>query len=79
MLLAAPNVSEGRDLASVEAMGIEFARGAALLDTHSDPTHNRSVLSLSGERGALAGALLNGTLAAAEAIDMRRHSGAQPG
>jgi glutamate formiminotransferase / 5-formyltetrahydrofolate cyclo-ligase len=78
MLLAAPNVSEGRDLASVEAIGIELARGAALLDTQSDPTHNRSVFSLSGERGSLAGALLNGTLAAVEAIDMRRHSGAHP-
>ena len=78
MLLAAPNVSEGRDLASIEAMGIEFARGAALLDSHSDPTHNRSVFTLSGERGSLAGALLNGTLAALESIDMRRHSGAHP-
>jgi glutamate formiminotransferase / 5-formyltetrahydrofolate cyclo-ligase len=78
MLLAVPNVSEARDLASVEAIGIEFARGAGLLDVHSDPTHNRSVFTLSGERRSLARALLNGALAAVEAIDMRRHSGAHP-
>ena len=78
MLLAVPNVSEGRDLARVEAMGIEFARGAALLDVHFDPTHNRSVFTLSGERGSLARALVSGALAAVESIDMRRHSGAHP-
>jgi glutamate formiminotransferase / 5-formyltetrahydrofolate cyclo-ligase len=78
MLLAVPNVSEGRDLASIEAIGIEFARGAALLDVHSDPTHNRSVFTLSGERHTLGRALLNGALAAIEAIDMRRHGGAHP-
>jgi glutamate formiminotransferase len=36
------------------------------------------VFTLSGERRSLAAALLNGALAAVEAIDMRRHLGAHP-
>jgi glutamate formiminotransferase / 5-formyltetrahydrofolate cyclo-ligase len=78
MLLAVPNVSEGRDVATVEAIGIAFARGAGLLDVHSDPTHNRSVFTLSGEPGSLGSALASGAAAAIEGIDMRRQSGAHP-
>lgn len=40
------NVSEGRHLALVEAIGA--AAGAALLDVHSDADHNRSVFTLAG-------------------------------
>ncbi len=78
MLLAVPNFSEGRDGARIEAISTAFATGAALLDTHSDPVHNRTVLTLSGPPDSLAGALANGARACAEAIDMRRHEGAHP-
>ena len=78
MLLAVPNFSEGRDLAKVEALESDFARGVALLDVHSDAVHNRSVITLAGRPGALADALVAGAVAAAEAIDMRRHAGAHP-
>jgi glutamate formiminotransferase len=77
-LLAVPNVSEGRDLARVEALESDFAHGVALLDVHSDPVHNRSVFTLVGGPGALADALIAGAVAAAEAIDMRGHVGAHP-
>jgi glutamate formiminotransferase / 5-formyltetrahydrofolate cyclo-ligase len=78
LLLAVPNVSEGRDRARIERLGAAFARGASLLDTHSDPVHNRTVLTLAGERGALAEALAEGARACIEEIDMRHHDGAHP-
>jgi glutamate formiminotransferase / 5-formyltetrahydrofolate cyclo-ligase len=78
VLLAVPNFSEGRDGGRIEAISTAFATGAALLDTHSDPVHNRTVLTLSGPTDSLAGALANGARACAEAIDMRRHEGAHP-
>ena len=47
MLLAVPNVSEGRDAVAVAEIADAFAAGgAALLDVHSDPDHNRSVVLL---------------------------------
>ena len=60
MLLAVPNFSEGRDAARIEAISTAFATGAALLDTHSDPVHNRTVLTLSGPPDSLAGPLATG-------------------
>jgi glutamate formiminotransferase len=74
-----PNVSEGRDAATVERIAEAFASaGATRLDTSSDADHHRSVLTLAGTpeevvRGALAGAK-----AALEAIDLTRHQGAHP-
>jgi glutamate formiminotransferase / 5-formyltetrahydrofolate cyclo-ligase len=78
VLLAVPNFSEGRDGARIEAISTAFATGAALLDTHSDPVHNRTVLTLSGLPDSLAEALANGARACVESIDMRRHEGAHP-
>jgi glutamate formiminotransferase / 5-formyltetrahydrofolate cyclo-ligase len=77
VLLAVPNVSEGRDPATIARIQAAL-EGPALLDVHSDPTHNRSVFTLAGERGAMADGLLAGARAAAEAIDMRTHQGAHP-
>jgi glutamate formiminotransferase / 5-formyltetrahydrofolate cyclo-ligase len=78
VLLAVPNFSEGRDRARVESISTAFATGAALLDTHSDDVHNRTVLTLSGPEGSLAPALVNGARACVEEIDMRLHDGAHP-
>ena len=78
MLLAVPNVSEGRDSRRVSRIEAAFATGAALLDTHRDAVHNRSVITLAGDPGTLAQALLNGARATIEEIDMRRHQGAHP-
>jgi glutamate formiminotransferase / 5-formyltetrahydrofolate cyclo-ligase len=77
VLLAVPNVSEGRDEARIHAIEIAFGP-EALLDVHSDPAHNRTVLTLRGEPDELAGALLNGARATVELIDLRRHRGAHP-
>ncbi|MGH2991397.1 MAG: glutamate formimidoyltransferase [Solirubrobacterales bacterium] len=78
MLLAVPNVSEGRDRDAIAAIQAALEAGPALLDVHSDPTHNRSVFTLAGEPDALADALLAGARAAMTSIDMRAHQGAHP-
>jgi glutamate formiminotransferase len=78
VLLAVPNFSDGRDPSAIEAISAAFATGAALLDSHSDSVHNRTVLTLSGPEGSLAGALTNGARACVERVDMRRHAGAHP-
>jgi glutamate formiminotransferase len=78
MLLAVPNISEGRDPARVQTISAAFATGAALLDTHSDPVHNRTVLTLSGVPGELSGALANGARGCAEQIDLAHHEGEHP-
>jgi glutamate formiminotransferase / 5-formyltetrahydrofolate cyclo-ligase len=78
-LLAVPNVSEGRDRARIEAIAAAFDSGAArLLDVHSDPDHNRSVFTLAGEPGQLAGAILAGAREALNRIDLRHHDGVHP-
>lgn len=77
MLLAVPNVSEGRDTDRIEALGGSFG-SARLLDVHSDPDHNRTVFTVAGEQGALAAALVEGARAAIEAIDLTRHAGVHP-
>ncbi len=77
MLLAVPNFSEGRDLARIGAISEAFAAGAALLDAHSDPVHNRTVLSLASP-DSLTEALLGGASSCVETIDMRAHQGAHP-
>jgi glutamate formiminotransferase len=78
VLLAAPNFSEGRERSAIEAVSAAFATGAAVLDSHSDAVHNRTVLTLSGPEGSLAAALTSGARACVEHIDMRRHEGAHP-
>lgn len=78
-LLAAPNVSEGRDLEVVSAIGRAFEQaGARLLDTHVDTDHNRSVFTLSAVPGELASALLAGGAEAVRRVDMRAHEGVHP-
>ncbi len=80
MLLAVPNISEGRDDATIDAVGVALADAPAvrLLDVHRDPDHNRSVFTLAGEPGTLAPALLAGARAAVERIDLTAHEGVHP-
>lgn len=78
LLLAVPNVSEGRDGARIAALESAFARPAALLDRHTDGDHNRTVFTLAGAPDALLRALAAGAAAAVDSIDMRAHEGAHP-
>jgi len=71
LLLAVPNVSEGRDASVVQAIGRAFATGGArLLDVHSDPDHHRSVYTLAGPSSALSDALMAGAGEAVSRIDV---------
>jgi glutamate formiminotransferase len=76
VLLAIPNVSEGRDARAIQAIGAAF--DARLLDIHSDPDHHRSVFTLAGTPGGLAGAVLAGAAEVIRQIDLDRHQGIHP-
>jgi len=79
LLLAVPNVSEGRDAAAIAAIGAAYeAGGARLLDTHADPDHHRAVHTLAAPQGRLADALLDGARAALAHIDLDRDRGLHP-
>ncbi len=71
MLECVLNISEGADAAAVDALAT--AAGPDLLDLHSDPHHNRSVLTTVGEDSPRQVAH-----AAVERLDLRRHQGAHP-
>src|SRR5690348_4182887 len=75
-----PNFSEGRDLARVSELlrAIESTSGARVLDTHSDPDHNRSVITFAGESAAVEQAALAVVGKAAELIDLTQHRGEHP-
>ena len=67
-------MSEGRRDGVVEA--IALAAGDALLDVHSDPDHNRSVLTLAGP--GVEAAARSVASVAVEWIDVRSHAGVHP-
>ena len=77
-LESVPNFSEGRDRATVDALGAALGGSARLLDVHSDADHNRSVFTLVGSAEELVESLLAGIACARERIDLRRHEGAHP-
>jgi glutamate formiminotransferase len=80
VLLAVPNVSEGRDRAVLDAIGAAFAEDGTtrVLDVHTDADHNRSVFTLAGDPGELAAAVLRGARVAVETVDLTRHAGVHP-
>jgi glutamate formiminotransferase/glutamate formiminotransferase/formiminotetrahydrofolate cyclodeaminase len=78
LLESVPNFSEGRDQATIDAIGSALSRRARLLDVHTDVDHNRSVFTLVGSEDELADALVEGVAVAAERIDLRLHGGAHP-
>jgi glutamate formiminotransferase / 5-formyltetrahydrofolate cyclo-ligase len=78
VLESVPNFSEGRDRATIDAIGDALAARARLLDVHSDADHNRSVFTLVGSEAELVEALVAGVSVARERIDLRAHEGAHP-
>jgi glutamate formiminotransferase / 5-formyltetrahydrofolate cyclo-ligase len=78
-LLAVPNVSEGSDRATIEALAgtIEAPdAGVRLLDTHSDADHGRSVFTFAGAPAELAAATVRLAKEAIERIDLSKRDGA---
>ena len=75
-----PNVSEGRR-PEIVARFVDVIRGTpgvTLLDSSSDTSHNRSVLTLIGDAPPLKAAVLALFEAAVAEIDLRRHQGEHP-
>src|SRR2546430_16838514 len=74
-----PNFSEGRDKSKVDAIIAAMkVDGVYLLDREMDADHNRSVITLVGEREAIQEAAIRGVGKAAELIDLNQHQGAHP-
>jgi glutamate formiminotransferase len=75
-LLAYPNVSEGRDQATIDRIAQAF--GNALLDVHSDADHHRSAYTLAGAPGELAQKVTHGAREAVKTIRIDVHEGVHP-
>jgi glutamate formiminotransferase len=74
-----PNFSEGCDRAKLDAIVAAMkVDGVYLLDREMDADHNRSVITLVGERDAIQEAVIRGVGKAAELIDLNVHKGAHP-
>jgi glutamate formiminotransferase len=75
-----PNVSEGRRGEVIDALVNAVTRtdGIRLLDRSSDPSHNRTVLTLVGTAAPLKNAVLALVETALTAIDLRSHRGEHP-
>ncbi len=80
LIESVPNYSEGRRVDVVDrlAQAVISTEGVHLLDRTSDPSHNRSVLTMAGEAVAVERALEATIEVAIESIDMERHTGEHP-
>ena len=75
-----PNFSEGRDKSVIDAIALAISgvSGVRLLDVDPGADTNRTVYTFVGEPAAVAEAAFRGAEAAAQLIDMSKHSGAHP-
>lgn len=80
ILMCAPNVSEGRDQATVERLAklLREQSGVKLIEVSSDPDHNRSVFSYLGSPEAVLAATRLFALAVLDVVDMAAHTGSHP-
>ena len=79
VLEAVPNVSEGRRAGTLATLAATCeSPDAHLLSVSSDPSHNRTVLTVAGTPGGLHDAILALVAAAVAHIDLRQHQGAHP-
>lgn len=75
-----PNFSEGRRPEVVETIvaAIAGVRGATVLGSSSDTSHNRTVVTFVADSGVVVEAALAGIAKAAELIDLTSHTGQHP-
>jgi glutamate formiminotransferase len=80
LLESVPNFSEGRRSEVIDRIvdAAASVQGVRVLDVHSDTDHNRSVLTIAGDAGAVQEAVMNAVRTATETIDLRVHSGEHP-
>jgi len=72
-----PNFSEGRDLNLVEDI-VAAVKSVKVLDVHSDPDHNRSVVTMLGSPSEIKQAAFQLTERAMQLLDIRDHQGVHP-
>ena len=78
-LLAIPNVSAGRDAATVARLvDAVTTSGARVLDVHRDPDHDRAVITATAETDTLIESMVSLAGAAARLLDLRTHTGIHP-
>jgi glutamate formiminotransferase len=77
-LESVPNFSEGRDAATIDALGDALAARSRILDVQADSDHNRSVFTIVGNEEELVESLVAAIEVARERIDLRRHEGTHP-
>ncbi|MDQ3386734.1 MAG: glutamate formimidoyltransferase [Actinomycetota bacterium] len=77
---AVPNFSEGRDPEKIQRIvdAVRATPGSRVLDLHSDPDHNRSVLTFVGEADALIEASTILATTCAKEIDLTGQTGVHP-
>lgn len=75
-----PNFSEGRRPEVIEQLvaAVESVEGTAVLDTHVDPDHHRSVITFVGGVDTIVEAAVRVAARAAQLIDLRQHAGVHP-
>ena len=74
---AVPNFSEGRDGEKISRI-VAAVEGVRIFGLHSDPDHNRSVLTFAGEEAAVLEAAVALARACAKEIDLASQSGEHP-
>jgi glutamate formiminotransferase len=79
-LLAVPNFSEGRDADRISAIASTAAAvpGVRVLDSHTDPDHHRTVITLAGGPGTLHESVIRMAQTALDVIDLTNHDGVHP-
>lgn len=77
---AVPNFSEGRDDAKISRIvsSVHAIPGVRVLDLHTDPDHNRSVLTFAGEEEPVLRAAVALAATCAEEIDLSKQTGVHP-
>jgi glutamate formiminotransferase / 5-formyltetrahydrofolate cyclo-ligase len=79
MVVAVPNVSEGRHRPTIDALVDACSgQGVRVADVHSDTDHHRSVLTLIGDPLAMQDALVALAAECLDRIDLRHHKGIHP-
>jgi glutamate formiminotransferase/glutamate formiminotransferase/formiminotetrahydrofolate cyclodeaminase len=75
-----PNFSEGRDRTVIAALeqSVRDVRGVHLLNSASDPDHNRCVLTFAGNPAPVAKAAVASVATAVARIDLTGHEGVHP-
>jgi glutamate formiminotransferase len=80
ILECVPNFSEGKDKKKIAKVlsSIKKIKGVKVLDSSSDPDHNRSVITFLGEPKKVLKAAFEATKTASQIINLAKHKGIHP-